>query len=41
VVYQGEAEWVGKRLKDIQLTGEAIDLSVNLTCAKAHAQDAT
>jgi len=37
-VYQGEAGWVGKRLKDIQLTGEAIDLSVNLTCAKAQAQ---
>lgn len=32
-VYRGKAEWVGKRLKDIRLTGRTVDLLVNLSSA--------
>jgi putative transposase len=32
-IYQGQVEWIGKRLKDIQLTGKVIDLLINLSSA--------
>lgn len=35
-VFIGCQEWVGQRLKDLTLQGEAIDLRVNLTSANPH-----
>jgi hypothetical protein len=32
-IYQGQTEWIGKRLKDIHLTGKVIDLRINLSSA--------
>jgi putative transposase len=32
-IYQGQSEWIGKRLKDIRLTGKVIDLQINLSSA--------
>jgi len=34
----GEGQWKGHRLKEIQLAGSEVDLTVNLTCAKATAK---
>jgi hypothetical protein len=35
-VYVGKAEWVGQRLKAIKLTGQTVDLLVNLSSANTH-----
>jgi hypothetical protein len=35
-VYRGSATWVGKRLKEIRLTGGKVDLLVNLSSANPH-----
>jgi putative transposase len=32
-IYQGQVGWIGKRLKDIHLTGKVIDLQINLSSA--------
>jgi len=36
-VYVGEPSWLGKRLKEVELAGNHVDLLVNLTCAHATA----
>jgi hypothetical protein len=38
-VHCGEQSWIGKRLKEIEPTGEEVELTVNLTCAKATAKE--